>query len=88
MHRCQNDGTIPSSLVGEEVENQRWQRRMRKEEVSGEEAELEKVMVAVVIWTKAEEAGRKKSKVNKNKGRVPHDSVMAHLAPHEPWAEH
>jgi len=38
------------------VENQRWQRRMRKEEVSGEEAELEKVMVAVVIWTKVEEA--------------------------------
>ena len=51
------------------MENQRWQRRMRKEEVSGEEAELEKVMVAVVIWTKVEEAGRKKSKVNKNKGR-------------------
>jgi len=47
MHRCQNDGTIPSSLVGEEVENQRWQRRMREGEVSGEEAEVEEVMVAV-----------------------------------------
>jgi len=69
MHRCQNDGTIPSSLVGEEVENQRWQRRMREGEVSGEEAEVEEVMVAVVIWKKVEEAGRKKSKVNKNKGR-------------------
>jgi len=67
MHRCQNDGTIPSSLVGEEVENQRWQRRMREGEVSGEEAEVEEVMVAVVIWKKVEEAGRKKSRVNKNK---------------------
>ena len=67
MHRCQNVGTIPSSLVGEEVENQRWQRRMREGEVSGEEAEVEEVMVAVVIWKKVEEAGRKKSRVNKNK---------------------
>jgi len=49
------------------VENQRWQRRMRKEEVSGEEAEVEEVMVAVVIWKKVEEAGRKKSRANKNK---------------------
>ena len=40
---------------------------MREGEVSGEEAEVEEVMVAVVIWKKVEEAGRKKSRVNKNK---------------------
>jgi hypothetical protein len=40
---------------------------MRKGEVSDEEAPVEEVMIAVVIWKKGEEVGRKKSRVNKNK---------------------